>query len=148
MSHCERDIEAIARYMRLHTPTPLLGRGLFVSLTVLAPYVDREVRVRDLFTRACFLLRACLSITPMVKFLLKAVQATVWGLRKTIPGAAGPCFEGLDSGLPDEDLPLGFSLPQRGEIRQLLAGDGEGGAHPLGVELSTLVSRWASLSVD
>jgi hypothetical protein len=147
IQHCEIDSQAIQRYMETLTPDPLLGRGLFVSLSILAPHLD-DTRIHGLFTRDCIMLRACLSITSMVKLLLRGVQATVWGLKMTMPESAKPCFEGLEQD-EQKDLPVTFSLPHRNEIRLLLSGaEVDDDETQIGVQLSTLVSRWSAASID
>ncbi|KAI5459475.1 hypothetical protein BGZ63DRAFT_466108 [Mariannaea sp. PMI_226] len=146
IDYCESDSKLIEQFMKSLTPDPLLGRALFVSLSILAPYLD-EPKVKILFVRNSFMLRACLPITPMVKVLLKGVQATAWSLRKSIPVDARQYFQDLDEA-GATDLPVSFSLPHSNEIRALLSGEGEDGDSGLGVHLSTLVSRWSTLSVD
>ena len=145
--NCKSDTWAIERYMKALAPDPLLGRGLFVSLSILVPFLD-DVEIHDIFTRDCFMLRACAGITPMVKLLLKGVQASAWALKKTLPKPARQCFDGLEQDEDDRDLPISFSLPHRDEIRELLSGEGDHDLPQLGVQLSTLVSRWSALSVD
>lgn len=141
--YCTRDSSAIATYMRDLPPDPLLGRGLFVSLCVLAPFLD-DTTIHDLFSRQCAMLRACLVITPLVKSLLKGVQATVWGLQKEIPSQAKPNFQALEDDQVNHDLPISFSLPHREDIKQLLTSSED--LDGLGVRLSVLVTKWASLS--
>ncbi|KAF5007709.1 hypothetical protein FDECE_5957 [Fusarium decemcellulare] len=145
IANCESDSELIAQFMRVLPPDPLLGRALFVSLSILAPYLD-EPAVKGLFVRNSFMLRACLPITPMVKVLLKGVQATAWSLGKKIPAEARQYFQNLDES-GSTDLPVSFSLPHSSEIRALLSAE-EDEQPGLGVHLSTLVSRWSTLSVD
>lgn len=148
--HCELDGATIEEYMEQLSPDPLLGRGLFVSLSILAPFLD-DTTLHNLFTRQCALLRACLASTPLVRVLLKAVVATVLGLKKTIPRQARTYFQGLDDGDDEHanrDLPISFSLPHRHEVRLLLSGEDDENLDELGVRLSYLVSRWTNLSVD
>lgn len=141
--YCAQDSSAIATYMRELAPDPLLGRGLFVSLCVLAPFLN-DATIHELFTRQCALLRACLVITPLVKTLLKGVQATVWGLQKEIPSQAKPYFQTLEDDQVHRDLPISFSLPHREDIKKLLSSSED--LDGLGVRLSVLVAKWASLS--
>lgn len=142
---CESDSDLIEHFMKLLPPDPLLGRALFVSLSILDPYLD-EPKVQALYVRNSFMLRACLPITPMVKLLLKGVQATAWSLGKSIPAEARHYFQDLDEA-GSADLPVSFSLPHSSEIRALLSAE-EDEQPGLGVNLSTLVSRWSTLSVD
>jgi hypothetical protein len=145
IAHCESDSKLIEQFMRVLNPDPLLGRALFVSLSILAPYID-DPEVKALFTRDCFMLHACLPITPMVRLLLKGVQATLWSLNKNIPAAARQCFKDLDDA-SSTDLPVSFSLPHSDKIRALLSGEEEDQSG-LGVQLSTLVSRWSRFTAD
>lgn len=146
--YCQSDCDAIEQYMKQRRPDPLLGRGLFVSLSNLAPLLD-DTALHSLFVRQCAMLRACLFITPLVRVLLKGVQATVWALKKSIPMQARPYFEGLnEESQSNQDLPIEFSIPHRDEMRRMLSGEAHENLDYLGVRLSDLASRWALLSVD
>lgn len=145
--YCESDRTIIERYMKHLPPDPLIGRALFVCLSILAPFLD-DSSLYNLFTQQCAMLRSCLAITPLVKALLKGIQATVQGLKEEIPHQARPYFQDLDDEQINHDLPISFALPHRDEIRLLLSGEGNKNSESLGVQLRALILRWTKLSVD
>ncbi len=143
---CESDAKMVEQYLKVLPPDPLIARGLFVSLLILVTFLD-DMGVHRLFTQSCHLLRSCIGLSPMVRLLIKAIQASAWSLKKEIPASARVYFEGLDEHETDRDPPMSFVLPHRSEVRELLSAEGQREPHHLGVQLRTLISRWSDLSL-
>lgn len=138
--HCKVGAELMEHYLQNLTPDPVLARTLFALLSALVPYLE-DVRSQGLFTRISIMLQACAHVAPLVKFMLLGIHASVRSLEMLTPEDAKQYYEKLGDGV-DMDIPIGFALTYSDDIRYLLSGGTDENDGQIGVDLSTLLSRW------
>ncbi|ROT35895.1 hypothetical protein SODALDRAFT_53529 [Sodiomyces alkalinus F11] len=145
LEHCRSDIELAEVYLQKWPYEAMSSRVLHVATQTLVPILDDPV-THDLFTRGCVMMRLASRVMKVMGRMLQAVQALAWALDKPIPVSARVYLEDWGQDAVEKDLPVSFVLPQREEIRKLLAsGVEDTDVESLEGQLGVLIEKWAKL---
>ncbi|KAF5018796.1 hypothetical protein F66182_9214 [Fusarium sp. NRRL 66182] len=122
--------------------------GLYNSIITLAAHLD-DPAARIVFVKASMMLRCIERDYPMAKYILQGIQAMAWAMGFELPTESRQYFKALGTGKEElQDMPLGFTLPSAGSVRELLSADDENDGSQMGIEMGLLLSKWSALSVE
>ncbi|KAJ0273126.1 hypothetical protein COL940_010074 [Colletotrichum noveboracense] len=149
LQHCLSDTTLAEAYLQKYTVNSYTTRQLFVTMQALIPFLnDGHAATNDLFTRLCMMGGLTARVVRMTVHLLQAVQAMAWAMKQNIPEAAKPYLEPwvkLAIQESETTKPPSYSVPDRDEIKELLAESDRAVAGPnegSGAELWALVEKW------
>nr|XP_036574559.1 C6 transcription factor [Colletotrichum truncatum]KAF6781008.1 C6 transcription factor [Colletotrichum truncatum] len=149
LQHCMSDTSLAESYLQRYTVSSYLTRQLFVTLQHLIPFLnDGHAATHHLFTHLCMMSGISARVVKMSVYLIQAVQAMAWAMKQDIPEEAKPYLEPWVKLAIEENetKPPSYAVPDREEIKTLLAEDDEGVVGPSensGAELWALVEKWA-----
>lgn len=146
VQHCHDEIELADRFLKNWPADGLVGRGQFITLSTLVPFLQ-DHSTHGLFTAASQLLRFTVTALPVTKIFLEDIRALAWNLEQGIPPSARLSFEGLEHNDNVRDPPTSFVLPQPSDLQAVMADDDDD-LSETGHELSKMISKWADLTVD
>jgi hypothetical protein len=148
IQHCQDEIKLANLFFKQWPPDSLIGRGQFIALSTLVPLLEDRCN-HDLFTAGCQNIRFTTTIIPIMKVFLQSIQALAWSLSQIIPLSARIYFEDLEQKDDIMDLPTNFVLPQLQKLQDLLIeDDNEDGPSETGNEISKVIARWSSMTVN
>ncbi|KAI8167287.1 Nitrogen assimilation transcription factor nit-4 [Colletotrichum sp. SAR 10_65] len=149
LQHCLSDTTLAEAYLQKYTVNSYTTRQLFVTMQALIPFLnDGHAATNDLFTRLCMMGGLTARVVRMTVHLLQAAQAMAWAMKQDIPEAAKPYLEPwvkLAIQESETTKPPSYSVPDRDEIKELLAESDRAVAGPnegSGAELWALVEKW------
>ncbi|KAJ0299259.1 hypothetical protein Brms1b_013167 [Colletotrichum noveboracense] len=149
LQHCLSDTTLAEAYLQKYTVNSYTTRQLFVTMQALIPFLnDGHAATNDLFTRLCMMGGLTARVVRMTVHLLQAAQAMAWAMKQNIPEAAKPYLEPwvkLAIQESETTKPPSYSVPDRDEIKELLAESDRAVAGPnegSGAELWALVEKW------
>ncbi|KAF4837577.1 Nitrogen assimilation transcription factor nit-4 [Colletotrichum siamense] len=149
LQHCLSDTTLAEAYLQKYTVSSYTTRQLFVTMQALIPFLnDGHAATNDLFTRLCMMGGLTARVVRMTVHLLQAAQAMAWAMKQDIPEAAKPYLEPwvkLAIQESETTKPPSYSVPDRDEIKELLAESDRAVAGPnegSGAELWALVEKW------
>lgn len=134
-----------------------LQRGTLASLFfwyttafTLVTMIKRHLDSREPFVRACRSLHSVARFCPAACAMLQGVQSMSQQLRVALPQEATElCMDArtmldLSTSL---DIPISWAIPRHADLLELLSDHGKD-TEPTGVELSKLILKWNSLSIE
>ncbi|KAF9874919.1 C6 transcription factor [Colletotrichum karsti] len=148
LQHCIADTTLAEAYLHRFTVSSYITRELFVTMQNLIPFLnDGDAATKTLFTRLCMLSGLSARVVRMSIYLLQAAQAMAWAMKRDIPEAAKPYLEPwVKLAIQEsETKPPSYAVPDRDEIKALLAEDDKSVAGPSegsGTELWALIEKW------
>lgn len=149
LQHCLSDTTLAEAYLQKYTVNSYTTRQLFVTMQALIPFLnDGHAATNDLFTRLCMMGGLTARVVRMTVHLLQAAQAMAWAMKQDIPEAAKPYLEPwVKLAIQESETmkPPSYSVPDRDEIKELLAESDRAVAGPnegSGAELWALVEKW------
>ncbi|GKT41039.1 uncharacterized protein ColSpa_01220 [Colletotrichum spaethianum] len=148
LQHCMSDTTLAEAYLLRYTNHSYITRQVFVTMQNLMPFLnDNHAATKDMFTRLCRIGGLSARVVRMSMYLLQALQAMAWAMKQDIPDAAKPFLEPwVKLAIQEtETRPPSYAVPDREEIKALLAEDDQGveGGADSGTELWALVEKWA-----
>lgn len=149
IERCVVDVELSQQFMRATKSKIWSGvviHGVLNAALTLVPFLS-ESRTHEAFTMACVMLRTAANDFPMLILILKGVRELAGKLKQTIPSVARHCFEEMESSRESlTDAPGTFAMPHSEGSRNILSENEQ--SSEMGGELSSLISRWARLSLE
>ena len=150
MEYCRAEARLGGRFLK-HWPVAghgVIGRGQFLSLASLVPFLDDE-DIHPLFALSCHSLHFCTRVVPALRTLLGAIEALAWRMNKKIPLLARSYFQKLERVADVRDLPTSFVLPPLKDLTASADEDQNGNdSGKAGHEISKLIAKWSALTVD
>lgn len=122
----------------------------YMAAFTLVTMIRRHLDSREPFVRACRSLHSVAQFCPAACAMLQGVQSMSQQLRVALPPEAVElCMDAskiLDfSASPD--VPISWAIPKHADLLELLSDHGTD-SEPAGVELSKLIMKWNSLTVN
>ncbi|CZT24312.1 uncharacterized protein RCC_10035 [Ramularia collo-cygni] len=157
ISHCDALLKEIDE-SKIDLQGDLLRRGTtaalyfwYMAAFTLVTMIKRHLDSREPLVRVCRSLHSVAKCWPSACVILQGVHGMSQQLRVVLPQeAAELCLEAgkmldLSASL---DIPVSWAIPRHADLMELLSDHGADTEEPAGVELSKLISKWNTLSIE
>ncbi|KAI9709461.1 MAG: hypothetical protein M1820_003221 [Bogoriella megaspora] len=148
--HCELDTSIMEHAMAAGFFTEwsiVVVCGVLNVLPNLVPLLQ-DPEAQSIFVRSCIITRILSRQLPILRVLIRGVQAMAASLRQSLPTKVQSVFQGLaeDEELAG-DVPTAYQLPRPEEMRKALLDDGVDATN-VGVDLSLVIAKWSAMSIS
>ncbi len=139
--HCQSVVDKVRSFLSHWRFDGFIWRFLYVALQPLVLLLD-DPQGRQLFVNACQMMRTGADRYPICDTLLYALRAFAWAIGREIPADAMPSISTQEVYTHLKSLPIGFSLPKQGDVKDLLRAKARE-ADKSEENLAALIKAWA-----
>lgn len=123
----------------------------YMAAFTLVTMIKRHLESREPLVRVCRSLHSIAKYWPIACVTLQGIQSMSQQLRVVLPREATELcmdsrrFLDLSTG---PDIPISWAIPRHADLLEFLSDHGADNEEPAGVELSKLISKWNTMSID